>query len=225
MPIGGMVTDWSGLGVGAEVGQGAGSTGVDPGAVDDDDRGQPGDPLGLAPGRGGRPGCRRRSGRRGRRSGRSRWTGLEGLDAVVRAGPAGLDLGDLERRVAGDGDPGHLQAVATGVRSPGLCGGAPATTNQTRSSPHASRHCSARIRCPRWIGSNVPPNSPSRIAVDPRAVVGGRRTDFVWTNVQKSGELAGESQCRTGRRWPTSCASDADDPDDRPDHEPCQRSR
>ena len=39
--------------------------------------------------------------------------------------------------------------------------GSPATMNQTRSSPHASRHCSARIRWPRWIGSNVPPKSPS----------------------------------------------------------------
>src|SRR5262245_22823962 len=38
----------------------------------------------------------------------------------------------------------------------------PAGTNQTSSSRPVSRHCSATIRCPRWIGSNVPPKTPMR---------------------------------------------------------------
>ena len=38
--------------------------------------------------------------------------GLERFDAVVRAGPHGLDLRDRERRVPGDRDPGHLQPVS-----------------------------------------------------------------------------------------------------------------
>ena len=38
--------------------------------------------------------------------------GLQRLDAVVRAGAPGLDLGDLEGRVAGDRDPGHLEAMS-----------------------------------------------------------------------------------------------------------------
>ncbi len=84
----------------------------------------------------------------------------------MEAWPVRLDLGDLESGVAGgDGDPGHLQAVGHGGPITQLVKAEPATTNQTRSSWQASRHFSARIRCPRWIGSNVPPNRPSRIVV------------------------------------------------------------
>ena len=36
---------------------------------------------------------------------------LQGLEAVVGARPSGLDLRDVERRMPGHGDPGHLQAI------------------------------------------------------------------------------------------------------------------
>ena len=44
---------------------------------------------------------------------------------------------------------------------PGRWGGWAAGTNRTRSSPSASRAFSAARRCPRWMGSKVPPMSPS----------------------------------------------------------------
>ena len=46
----------------------------------------------------------------------------------------------------------------------GLCGGIPAGTNSTRSSPSVSAASSATARCAMWIGSNVPPKMPSRTA-------------------------------------------------------------
>src|SRR5260370_30791127 len=45
-----------------------------------------------------------------------------------------------------------------------LCGGRAAGMNQTWSSSPCSRHCSARIKWPKWIGSNVPPKTPMRMA-------------------------------------------------------------
>ena len=44
--------------------------------------------------------------------------------------------------------------------STSLCGGTAAGTKRTSSSPSASRTSSAARRCPRWIGSNVPPRMP-----------------------------------------------------------------
>src|SRR5688572_27701966 len=46
---------------------------------------------------------------------------------------------------------------------PGLCGGRPAGTNRIRSSFSDSRASSAMARCPMWIGSNVPPITPSLV--------------------------------------------------------------
>ena len=164
MPIGGIVTVDHRLGVGAEVRGTRPRRRVDPGAVDHDHGRQPRDPLGL-----------RQWGRSARLSApiRKKRSSLgpfaRGPPRASRRCSGGRAGWPRSRRPRRRGGPPRRSGPSPGgrrpcVRSPGLCGGAPATTNQTRSSPQASRHDSARIRCPRWIGSNVPPNSPSRIA-------------------------------------------------------------
>ena len=94
-------------GGGAEVGQ---RRGGDPGAVDHDQRGQGGDPVGLAP-KGEIDEAVGADQEEEVVAGTLGGDGREGLGAVVGAGAAGLDLGDLEGGVAGRGDPRHLQAV------------------------------------------------------------------------------------------------------------------
>ena len=108
--MGGMVTDWRGLVSGPKLGEARGVDLLDPGAVDDDDRGQASDAGRVAPG-----------GEIDQAIGADQEEEVilgtlgvdraQGIDAVMRAGAAGLELGDLEVGVAGDGDPGHLQAV------------------------------------------------------------------------------------------------------------------
>ena len=46
------------------------------------------------------------------------------------------------------------------IPSASLCGGTAAGTKRISSSPSASRTSSAARRCPRWIGSKVPPRMP-----------------------------------------------------------------
>ena len=147
----------------AEVGQPGRVDFLDARPVHDDDRRQLRDPLAARATWGGPPGCRRRSGRRARRR-----DGRGGRPPASRRCNAGRGAWPRCPRPRMPGGRRSRSATIsrrwpTAVRPPGLCGGEPATTSQTRSSPQASRHCSARIRCPRWIGSNVPPNRPSRI--------------------------------------------------------------
>ena len=113
---------------------------VDAGAVGHDDRRQPGDPVGLPARTAGRPGCRRRSGRRVRRP-----AARDGPPPASRRCSAGPGRRASSSETSNAGWPATAirtisSRCASAVRSPGLCGGTPATTNQTRSSPHASRH-------------------------------------------------------------------------------------
>ena len=111
MPIGGIVTSRNGRASGPRSGQRASAAAPStPGAVDHDHRGQRGDPRRARASGGGRPGCRHRSGRRARR--RAARGGSPRASRRCSAGRAArLDLRDLERRVARDGDPDHLQAI------------------------------------------------------------------------------------------------------------------
>src|SRR5712691_2386239 len=58
-------------------------------------------------------------------------------------------------------------------RGPARCGGAPEGRKATRSRRSASRAFSAARRCPRWIGSKVPPSRP--IFIDPPPYPSPRR--------------------------------------------------
>ena len=110
MPIGGIVTDRRGCVPGPKSGRLAGSTSSMPGRLTTTIVASRAMPAGLAPG-----------GQVHQAVGADQEEQLvlgplavdrlQRLDAVMRAGPRGLDVGDLERRVAGDRDPGHLQAM------------------------------------------------------------------------------------------------------------------
>src|SRR5690349_11577256 len=50
---------------------------------------------------------------------------------------------------------------AAGAIVPRLCGGTALGTSRTWSSACASRSSSATRRCARWMGSNVPPRTPT----------------------------------------------------------------
>ncbi len=115
----------------------------------------------------GRSSCRRRSGSKARRR-----AAHDGLIRGSRRCSAVQDaLPRSPRRQTPDARLRRSAPISsrstTDVRSQRLCGGSPATTNQTRSSLQLSRHCSPRIKCPTWIGSNVPPKNPSRIGEKP----------------------------------------------------------
>ena len=170
--------DWIGRAPGPRSGELGQGRRVDPGAVDHDDRGQLGDPLGLAPvgeigqavgadqeeqvvlgpvARGPPPGSRRCSGGRAvgprsprpRRPGGPRW----------RSGPS----------------PGGRPPA---VRSPGLCGGAPATTNQTRSRPQRLAARLGQDQVPQVDRVERPAEQPQSHRVGPSRGSGRAPPDF-----------------------------------------------
>src|SRR5688500_16186168 len=82
------------------------------------------------------------------------------------------------------------RSAAGAITSPRFCQGSPATTSSTRSRSSAWRTSTAATRWPMWIGSNVPPSTPSR-------VMGGARPE-----ARRSG--AGEARHDGGEvleRW------------------------
>ena len=58
------------------------------------------------------------------------------------------------------------------ARAPVRWGGSPEGTKATRSRPSPSRAVSAARRCPRWMGSKVPPRRPILTRVPPAAATG-----------------------------------------------------
>ena len=111
---------------------------------------------------------------RTKRAADGRREGGQGIDGVVRATvrARGIEGGDEE--VAGCGVRGvcfrrkrkasHCQAVGVaGDDCSGLEGLVSTGAKRTRSSVKTSAAAEARRRCPRWMGSNVPPKKATRI--------------------------------------------------------------
>ena len=195
---------------------------IHPGAVDHDDRGQAGNSRGVAPG----------------------WKvddavgadqeeeivagplavhGVQRIDAVVRAGAAGLDLGNLEGLVAGDRDPGHLdavrdrRAVSPLVRrsarddkpDPVEPAGLAALLGQDQVAEMDRIECAAEKTQPHGV------ETPARSLPFPPLI--RQLSTFLWTNVQKLGELAKEGRCRSRQNGLEAMRLAAAILDDRPD--------
>ena len=153
--------------------------------------------------------------------------GFQRVDAVVRAGAPGLDLGNLKGLVAGDRDPGHLDAVRDRRAVPTFVRG---SARDDKPDPVEPAGLAAllgqdqvaemdRIECAAEKTQSHGVETPARSLPFPPLI--RRLSIFLWTNVQKLGELAKEDAGR-GKTASKQCAWRRRSSTIDPTHELCQ---
>ena len=185
------------LGVGAEAGEGGPVYFFHTRTVDHHDRGQAGNT-----GRGSPGGKIHQAISANQEEKLVAWStavhGFQRIDTVVRAGSAGFDLGNLEGRIAGRRDPGHLQAMSyRSAVSPLVrrctCNHKPDAVQPAGLAALLGQDQVAEMNRVERAAEKTQSHDP-RISqrILTTGILNQPILTFLWTNVQKSGELARE---------------------------------